>query len=535
MKAYAILDGGGVKGAALVGCLEAARQNEIEFVGYGGTSAGSIVALLACMRIAPEEICKIMINVNFEDFLDNSQHSLNRLIKLPKKLLSSWSKINRLYIYYQHKDLFNTLNNNLGLCNADFLKQFLLNKIAEYLPKLRETIDFRKDVTFQDLQDQGCYPLKIVASDLKSRRCIVYPNEEDQGLGYSVIDAVRASMSYPFVFCPLKASNRLLVDGGLSSNLPIFLFEEERRRNRYAVIAFDLVVQDDANSSHNTNTYQTTENNCSNFQEFCSDLLATVLESSDDLLQRVINEIYCVRIGVSKDIHTLDFSISLRDRVSLRDAAYRIADQYIRGTFPHWRQVNNERERLEALYAPSRLVVPTLKTVAEEIESTASLETVRSYVMLTTETNKLTIVYQYGMNNDPDVDWELEIDAGCSGRVWSTHKPSYVKVEKVREKPSRYKMTEEQVNKIKIDRKFIFSVPIFDPWEPNSILTDKDFEALINSDFQQLNIFFKQRNIIGILSIDTSTPWQRMQESNIRSKVLRSTMVGSSILSKIFK
>jgi len=47
MKAFVILDGGGVKGAALAGCLAAAEDRGIEIVAYGGTSAGSIVALLA--------------------------------------------------------------------------------------------------------------------------------------------------------------------------------------------------------------------------------------------------------------------------------------------------------------------------------------------------------------------------------------------------------------------------------------------------------------------------------------------------------
>jgi NTE family protein len=42
MEAYAIFDGGGVKGAALVGALAAARSKDLEFLGYGGTSAGSI-------------------------------------------------------------------------------------------------------------------------------------------------------------------------------------------------------------------------------------------------------------------------------------------------------------------------------------------------------------------------------------------------------------------------------------------------------------------------------------------------------------
>ena len=60
MKAYAIFDGGGVKGAALAGCLQAAEDRGIEFVGYGGTSAGAIIALLACAGFKGRELQKIM-------------------------------------------------------------------------------------------------------------------------------------------------------------------------------------------------------------------------------------------------------------------------------------------------------------------------------------------------------------------------------------------------------------------------------------------------------------------------------------------
>ena len=51
MKRYAILAGGGVKGVALAGCLAASQEKGIRFEGYGGTSAGSIVALLASPAI----------------------------------------------------------------------------------------------------------------------------------------------------------------------------------------------------------------------------------------------------------------------------------------------------------------------------------------------------------------------------------------------------------------------------------------------------------------------------------------------------
>ncbi|WP_394223487.1 patatin-like phospholipase family protein [Alteromonas gracilis] len=47
MKAYGVFEGGGVKGVALAGAYKAALENDVDFIGFGGTSAGAIVALLA--------------------------------------------------------------------------------------------------------------------------------------------------------------------------------------------------------------------------------------------------------------------------------------------------------------------------------------------------------------------------------------------------------------------------------------------------------------------------------------------------------
>lgn len=79
MKAYAVLDGGGVKGAALAGCLKGAEQVGVEFVGYGGTSAGSMVALLASIGYSPDEMLGVMCEeLDFAELLDDNGVELSR-------------------------------------------------------------------------------------------------------------------------------------------------------------------------------------------------------------------------------------------------------------------------------------------------------------------------------------------------------------------------------------------------------------------------------------------------------------------------
>ena len=87
MQAYAVMDGGGVKGAALAGCLRAADDAKIEFIGFGGTSAGSIVALLACVGYSGHELCQLMTTeLKLSELLKSVKAPLDRLKQLPEDL-----------------------------------------------------------------------------------------------------------------------------------------------------------------------------------------------------------------------------------------------------------------------------------------------------------------------------------------------------------------------------------------------------------------------------------------------------------------
>jgi NTE family protein len=80
LHAYAILDGGGVKGAALAGCPNAAEEDGVTFAGYGGTSAGRILALLASVGYTPDKLYRIMTEqIDFTAFLDDHGAELDGL------------------------------------------------------------------------------------------------------------------------------------------------------------------------------------------------------------------------------------------------------------------------------------------------------------------------------------------------------------------------------------------------------------------------------------------------------------------------
>lgn len=470
MKAFAVFDGGGVKGAAFSGCLKAAKDLNIDFLGFGGTSAGSIVALLCCVGYSPSELKSVMLKeVDFNKFLDDDGHTLEQLrgIKLPPNFMKFRGYPKFLWTLWANKTSLSNIVQHYGIYNGNKLKEFLHQKVMAKIPSLENKPSF----TFDDLRDFP--PLKIIASDLNNRAPVIYSQKENSN--FPVLDAVRASVSYPIVFAPVPMLNNFLVDGGLSVNLPIHVFEDEKSRNRCPVIAFDLVEKQPIRSS--TSIYL-----------FFQDMLATALESSEHLLHKTLRGIYHVPIFIPENIKTLDFALKSADKELLFSSGYSQTQEYFSQRLPYWSQAANQIEALQAQYVPPRWIEPVLKAVADDFEQNTSAKNIRCSVMLPTLRDSRVVVYQYNMESDPDVDLELDLEAGCSGRAWIERRPVFADLTIAQEKLAEWKMPQSKQNKVPRDRASMMSIPIFDVSSTTSGLTT-----------------IVDLPLLGVLSIDSKT------------------------------
>jgi NTE family protein len=131
-----------------------------------------------------------------------------------------------------------------GFAPGDYFRGWLGERLEQKLGK--------RDATFADVQradlpegltheerEKARFRLRVIASDVTSGRMLVLPDdivdyETDRGWRYSkdefpLVEAVRMSMSYPFLFNPVRlfrnGKPHLIVDGGLLSNFPIWLFD----------------------------------------------------------------------------------------------------------------------------------------------------------------------------------------------------------------------------------------------------------------------------------------------------------------------
>lgn len=203
------LSGGGARGAAHVGVLKVLEELHIPIDCIAGTSMGSIVGGLYASGIPPDELEKMITQIDwtsaFSDFIPRTDRSFRR------------KRDDDLYLV-RHKPGISSegLLFPPGLLDGQKI-DLLLKRYTLHVAGIR---DF----------DALSIPFRCVAADLATGEPVVL----DHG---DLALAMRASMSIPIVFTPREIDGHLLVDGGIARNLPV---EVVRQMGADIVIAVDI-------------------------------------------------------------------------------------------------------------------------------------------------------------------------------------------------------------------------------------------------------------------------------------------------------
>jgi NTE family protein len=211
MEIDGVFSGGGVKGLALIGAVSAIEKKGLTFKRVAGTSAGSIIASFLAAGYKSEDIFNMMDEINLSNFLD----ARKTLIPTP---IAKW-----ILLYWR-----------LGLYKGVELENWIASKLA-----------VRGIRTFADLPPNA---LRVIASDLTNGRLVVLPDDLPKyGIPieyFSVAKAIRMSCSLPYFFEPVKLKSidgkNLIVDGGVLSNFPMWLFDQENVKKERPVLGIKL-------------------------------------------------------------------------------------------------------------------------------------------------------------------------------------------------------------------------------------------------------------------------------------------------------
>ena len=200
-----VLSGGGARGLAHIGVLKVLEENGLRPDFIVGASMGAIIGGIYASGKTVGEMEQFVNNFVFGDVLDK-KYPLYKLNLLEGKAKSSFMK----YI-------------SIGASLNSLVKNSFLDPGRRIQYLFRQLTD---DKTFEEAKT----PFACTAVDILTGKVVVF----NKGKLYI---AMRASMSIPLVFEPLRYENMFLVDGGVLSNAPVCV---ARKMGAEVVVAVDV-------------------------------------------------------------------------------------------------------------------------------------------------------------------------------------------------------------------------------------------------------------------------------------------------------
>jgi NTE family protein len=240
---FGIFEGGGAKGVSHVGALKAAEEDQLRFIGVAGASAGAIIAALIGVGFTADELMEPATGKNILARYDKSPLDLlgrdewtrgKGILSLKRRInIIKWTGlIGMVLVNLQATLLIRKKITTKGYFSTQPIREFLNTVLRDKLIEIRKKHGFPTDtvpsiITFRDLDTKLPLPaLKIVATDVHSKQLSIFDRNLTQDV--AIADAVCASLAIPMVFEPVEIRDRLYADGGLVSNLPTWVFAEEK-------------------------------------------------------------------------------------------------------------------------------------------------------------------------------------------------------------------------------------------------------------------------------------------------------------------
>jgi NTE family protein len=306
-----VFEGGGVKGIGLCGALAALQQRGFTHKSVAGTSAGAITAALVGAGYSSAELDEILLKVPFKDFKDRAWED-----KLPGGRIVS-------------------LLRDRGIYEGRFFQDW----IAELLGKKGIT-RFGQLIDEQAEDPKNRFRLRVIASDVTHRRMLVLPNDADH-LGIEpeeleIAYAVRMSMSIPIFFEPVVHKNprteeeHLIVDGGMLSNFPVWLFDCEGRDPRWPTFGLRLVEPDPKIAIGHRLAGEEHGAERGSLIDYLKSLASTMMEAHDRLY--LDNATFARTIPIpTLGVGTTEFDIAPERVKALYDSGHTAASEFLDG------------------------------------------------------------------------------------------------------------------------------------------------------------------------------------------------------------
>ena len=204
-KVGLVLSGGGAKGMTHIGIIRALEENNIPIDYITGTSMGAIIGSLYAMGYSPDDMEALLRS---EDF---------------KRWYSGQVEPEYGYYFKQNRPTPEFFNIRFSFKDSLHIKpQILPTSIVNPIQMNLVFVELFARATAACSGDFNrlFVPFRCIASDVYNKKPLIMRRGD---LG----DAVRASMSFPFVFKPIEIDSVLAYDGGIYNNFPTDIMRED--------------------------------------------------------------------------------------------------------------------------------------------------------------------------------------------------------------------------------------------------------------------------------------------------------------------
>lgn len=200
-----VMSGGGAKGVAHIGLIQALEDNGIPIDYITGTSIGAVVGGLYAMGYSPAEMMELIKSKEFFNWMNGTvENEYIDFFRMPNPTPE-------------------IINASINLRDTTFntgkiLPTSLVNPIQMNFAFLQLTAQYTAQC--QGDFNQLFVPFRSVAADVNNRRPYIFRMGD-------VGDAIRSSMTFPLVFKAIKVDGELLYDGGIYNNYPVDIMQSD--------------------------------------------------------------------------------------------------------------------------------------------------------------------------------------------------------------------------------------------------------------------------------------------------------------------
>ncbi|HBQ99592.1 MULTISPECIES: patatin-like phospholipase family protein [unclassified Roseofilum] len=336
--ADAIFEGGGVRGIALLGALRCCEDLGIQWKKLAGTSAGSLTAAFLAASFPINKLEEILSSIDYNGIFSQKTSPF-------------------IFNGDPSDDLQAPLWMIVSLLLTQQLGQYSSDPFRDWIAK---TLKSRGIETFTDVKRfDPQRELKIVVSNITHCEMWVLPDDlnpnsarlnKDQKShrqailqqhnlkhyqDFSIAEAVRLSSSIPLFFKPEQLGNAYILDGGLLSNFPLWIYDrpsgDPLNPPKWPTFGFRLIDQ----------TLNPPKIN--NALDLFTASLRSMANARDRYHVRHGDQGRVINIDVTKaKVTTTDFSLSSEKKVKLYRLGYKQTKDFF---LHHWNWKRHLKER----------------------------------------------------------------------------------------------------------------------------------------------------------------------------------------------